>query len=137
MSTSQQRGRLLVTALAAVLAGSFSGAPDLVLCLGANGHRALEIEHPGMLCASLAGAGDTSGLSAPPLAECLDLPTSGAGPTGPSFSDPERMPTPPPALRVASPQPPPLAEALRPEPIAARAGPDPGSRQLRSTVLLA
>jgi hypothetical protein len=129
MSTSQQRGRFLVAALAAVLAGGFSGAP--------NGHRALEIEHPGMRCTSLEGVGDTSGLSAPPLADCLDVPTSGAGPTGPSTSDPEQVPTPPPALRVASPQPPPLAEALRPEPSAARAGPDPGSRQLRSTVLLA
>lgn len=136
MSQRHHRARFLVAALTALLMGSFVGATGLVLCLGTDGHRALELEHPGMECPTLASSQDTSGISVQPLAECLDLPATGTGPTALSSVDRDRVPTPPLAFLAATPDPAPLIEARVPFPIDARAGPLHLARHLRSTVLL-
>jgi hypothetical protein len=136
MSPRRHRGRFLVAALTALWTGSFVGATGLVLCVGTNGHRALEREHFGMECPTLASSQDTSAVSIRPSAECLDLPAAGTGPTALLSVDPDLAPTPTAAGRAASPEPAPRLETRLPGPIEARAGPPDVAQHLRSTVLL-
>lgn len=136
MTRNQHRARFLVAALTALLTGSFAGASGLVLCLGTDGHRALELEHPGTECPTLAASQDTSAVSVQPSAECLDLPAAGTGPTVLSSVDRDEVPTPPLAFLAATPEPVRLLETRLPGAIDARAGPPNLARHLRSTVLL-
>lgn len=125
----------LATALTSLLVMGFAGATRLVLCLGPDGHRALELAHPGMECSTLASSRNLRGTSLEPLAECLDLPASGAGPSVVSSLDPDRLPTPAAVPAAASPEPASPGETAFAAPVAARAGPVPLARHLRSTVL--
>ncbi len=136
MSQRHHRARRLLAALTALLTGGFVGATGLVLCLGTNGHRALELEHPGMECPTQAGWQNASGISVQPSAECLDLPAAGASATALSYEATDRVPTPPVAFLAARPELAPLIETRLPGPIDARTGPPRIARHLRSTVLL-
>jgi hypothetical protein len=139
MTRRRNGARWLVAALTALLTGSF--ASGLVLCLGPDGHRALEFQHPGTSCPTLASdAAGTPAISATPIAQllatCFDLPAVGSVDAALLSAEPERVPTttlavlapiPSPALRVAT---------RLAAPIPARAGPPSLARHLRSTVLL-
>ena len=129
--------RLLGAALATLLTGTLAGASGLVLCLGADGHRALELEHGGRDCPTVASeARASTGISLQSPAECLDLPTAGTGPMTPSSSDPDRVPEPPVTFLVASPEVAPKIESRLPGPTEVRTGPPDLAAHLRSTVLL-
>jgi len=91
MSHRHHRARFLVAALTALLTGSFARATGLVLYVGTNGHRALELEHPGTECPTLASSRDTSAVSVHPSAKYLDLAATGTGPTALSSDDSERL----------------------------------------------
>ena len=136
MSQRHHRASFLVAALTALLTGSFVGTTGFVLCIGTNGHRALELEHPGTECPTLASSQDTSAVTVQPSAECLDLPAAGTGPTARSSADSDRVPTPPVAFLAASPEHAPLVETRLPSPIGAGAGPPNLALHLRSTILL-
>jgi hypothetical protein len=132
MSQSQHRARVLVAALTALLTGSFVGSTGLVLCVGTNGHRALELEHPGMECPTLAAPQGAGGVSLQPAPRCLDVPAVGTGPTGLPSVYLGQMPTAPLTVLPATPEPARLPQTRVPTGATARAAP----RHLRTTVLL-
>lgn len=129
----RSRARFLGAALSALLGGSFAGATGLVLCLGSDGHRAVEPEHPGTECPTLASSRDASGVQ--PSADCFDLPGADAGPATLSSGDADRVPVAPVTFLPASPEPAPAQTRLA-APIDARAAPPNLAAHLRSTVLL-
>lgn len=120
----------------ALLTSDFAGAAGLVLCVGENGHRAVELQHPGMDCPTLAPPQTTNEISVQPSEECLDLPAAGTSPITLSSIDTERAPTPPAVALAAIPEPERHLEARLPGLIDARAGPPNRALHLRSTVLL-
>jgi len=135
------RARRLAAALMVLLTASFAGATDLVLCFGSDGHRALELQHPGPSCPT--PASDTAGtaaISASPaaktLATCLDLPAMGSVNGGVVSAEPDRVPTPTLAMLARIPTLAPRATARAFAPSPTRAGLPPLARHLRSTVLL-
>lgn len=129
---------LLSVALTVVLTAGLAGFSGLVLCIGADGHRALEIEHTGIahpagnVLANSAGAS----LQQPAPADCLDLPAAGSSPVVPSPGDADRLPLPAPAILAALPEPAPRIETRFSAAVDARAGPSPLALHLASTVLL-
>ena len=139
--TRRRHARWLVAALTALLTGGFAGATGLVLCLGSDGHRALELQHPGTSCPTLAGeAAGSAAISATPvaktLATCLDVPAVGSVDGALLSAEPDRVPTPTFALLAPMPSPAPRVAAHMAASNPARAGPPPLARHLRSTVLL-
>ena len=129
---------LLGAAITLLLSVGLVGFSGLVLCVGADGHRALEIEHAGIAhptANSLAGSAQAS-LQQPSAADCLDLPATGSSPVVPSPSDADRLPVPAPAILAALPEPAPRTEARLAAVVDARAGPSPLAGHLASTVLL-
>jgi hypothetical protein len=136
MGRRHHRARLLVAALTALMTGSFVGSTGLVLCVGTNGHRALELEHPGMECPTLAGPQGARGVSVQPSPGCLDVPAVGTGPTVLPSVDPGQLPTAPLAFLPATPEPARRVQTRRPGCVGARAAPLHLARHLRSTVLL-
>jgi hypothetical protein len=127
---------VLVAALTALSTGSFIGSTGLVFCVGTNGHRALELEHPGMECPTLVSSQNTRGISMQPSAECLDLPAVGTGSTALSSPESDRVPTAPVTFLTASPECTPRIARRPPAATEARAGPPDLALHLRSTVLL-
>ncbi|MFQ5699380.1 MAG: methyltransferase family protein [Myxococcota bacterium] len=127
---------MLAGAIAMLLTGSFAGVPGLVLCVGSNGHRAIELEHRATECPALAGSRGASGTSLQAPGACLDIPAAGTGPTTPSCFEVDRA-LPPLVTRMA-----PIGEPTPPieprlwEPTAARAGPPNLALHLTSTILL-
>lgn len=136
MSQARHSMRFLVAAITLLLTGSLVGASDLVLCIGADGHRALEREHDTTGCPTLASERPDLYVSMATPEVCFDLPATGGSPLAPSSSDAERVPTPPAALLAALPEPAPHIEAPLPASTDARAGPPSLAPHLRSTVLL-
>lgn len=141
MTRRRHGARWLVAAFTTLLTAVFAGATGLVLCLGSDGHRALELQHPGTSCPTLASdASGTAAISATPIAKtlatCLDLPAVGSVDGALLSAEPDRVPTPTLAILapIASPAPRAAAHLAAPNP--ARAGPPPLARHLRSTVLL-
>ena len=94
MSQRHRITRLLVAAITTLLLASPVGGSGLVFCSASNGHRAIELEHGGTLCPTLATAADATGISVSMPIECSDLPAEGAGPVAASSVDPGRAPTP-------------------------------------------
>lgn len=106
--------RLLATALAVLLTSSFASASSYVLCLGADGHRGIELAHPAAECPTVASEDAASDFSVSPSisvpvslqppSDCLDLP-AGTGPFRLAAADAEQVPAPPLGLVPATPQP--------------------------------
>lgn len=141
MTRRRHGARWLVTALTALLTAGFAGSTGLVLCLGPDGHRALELQHPGTSCPTLADetAGSAAVSAAPvakALAACLDLPTIGSVDGALLSAEPDRVPTPTLAVLAPIPSATPRAATRALAPSTTRAGPPPLARHLRSTVLL-
>jgi hypothetical protein len=144
MIQGQGQKRLLATALAVLLTSSFAGASSLVLCLGSDGHRGLELAHPAAECPTFASddaasdfavsASISVSLQAP--SECLDLPAAGTGPFRLAPADAQQVPAPPLALIPATPEPRAQAENRLRGAITAPNVPRELVRQLRATVLL-
>ena len=133
MSRRTHRTQLLVAAVAALLTSGAAVAQSLVLCLGPDGHRELEIEHRATGCpeASFASDVDASLIKQVP-GDCLDLASARMGPMAPSEEQVPTLLTLPPAVLP----PKPLLqgrEALERIPRAGSAG---GLAQIRTTVLL-
>ena len=130
--------RLPVAAIIALLAGGLVDSTGLVLCLGSDGHRAIEREHgSGGGCPARAGAPPGASLTsmAAPTA-CLDLPVPGGGPMIPSAFAPESA-TAAPLAFVAPPLAPPPSNGMSlPTATDARAGPPHLALHRTSTVLL-
>ena len=135
MSQGRHSTRFLVAAITALLTSGLVGSSGLVLCIGADGHRALEREHDATGCPTLASSQPDRYLSAATPEACFDLPAAGSSPMAPSSAEDERVPPPPVALLPSLPEPPPRIEAL-PASTDARAGPPSLAPHLRSTVLL-
>jgi len=136
MTHGPTQAKLLGAALVALLTGSLAGASGLVLCVGTDGHRAVELEHAGTECPTLASSQSGTGISLQTPAECFDLPAAGSGPTVPPSSDPERVPMPPMAFLAVRLEP---AAGIETQLLAstdARAGPPSLALHLTSTVLL-
>lgn len=112
-----------------------AGATGLVLCLGSDGHRALEFEHAEMRCPSFAGPQDDGGVTIQRSSACIDLPAPGTGAILLSSIDPDPVPAPPLAFLVAGLEPARRIEERLPRSVEARAGPVRLTGQLRSTVL--
>jgi hypothetical protein len=136
MTGRNRRAMWLVAALTALLSGSVVGSTGLVLCIGANGHRALELEHTGMECPTLAGSQDAHGVSAQPSPKCLDVPAIGTGPTLLPSVDLGHLPPAPLAFLPATLEPARLVPMRVPTCVDPRAAPLALARHLRSTVLL-
>jgi hypothetical protein len=141
MIRRRSRTRWLVAALLALLAAGFVDATGLVLCLGPDGHRALEIEHPGVACPTLAShaagaAAISTATAADALATCLDLPAIGGTDGAPLSVEPHDVPTPDLATGSATATAASCAATRMRAPGPVRAGPPPLARHLRSTVLL-
>lgn len=141
MTRRRHGARWLVAALTALITAGFAGASGLVLCLGSDGHRALELQHPGMVCTAVAGdAADARAISAVPigaaLATCFDLPAVGGADAALPSAELVRVPTPPLAIRAPIPALAAREATYTPAPVPARAAPPPLARHLRSTHLL-
>jgi len=139
MIRSRRSGRLVVVALMALLAAASSSAADLVLCLGPDGHRAFELQHPGPSCPTLASGG--VGISTSPVAEtlgaCLDLPVVGGLNDSVTLSaESNRERTSAPALVVPIPSLAPRAQPPGNAPALSRQRAPSLARHLRSTILL-
>ena len=136
-----QRAVLIVAALAALFTVGSAGATDLVLCIGPDGHRALEAEHSAMRCSRLwSSASDAMRFSAAPagqrLATCRDLPVVDATPAVLSFVDEDWGSNAPDAGLAPSPSLQPVALARHADPSATRTAHPPIARHLRTTILL-
>lgn len=142
MIQGQGHRRLFATALAVLLTSSFAGTSSLVLCLGSDGHRELELAHPAAECPTFASNDAASDLavavsaSLEPRSECLDLPAAGTGPFRLAPADAQQVPAPPLALVPETPEPRAEAETRLRIAIGARNAPRELARQLRATVLL-
>lgn len=136
MTYRHQPKRLLAAAMMALLTGGLAGSSTLVLCLGADGHRAIEVEHGGGDCPTIAGSLNAAGVSAQAPSECLDLPAVGTGPVVSPSSEAAQLPKPPTSSLPCRPEPAPQIEAGLSPPTDARAGPPSLAPHLRSTVLL-
>jgi hypothetical protein len=136
MSHGRHSTRLLAAAIATLLVGGLSGAPGLVLCLGADGHRAIEFEHGRTECRTLAGPRGATSTSLQAPAECFDLPAAGAGPaTATSFDNLREFVAPLSFLAIRTERVPSIETRLRTS-VDARAGPVSLAPHLISTVLL-
>lgn len=136
MSQGRHSTRLLLAAITALLTGSLVGSSDLVLCIGADGHRALEREHDATGCPTLAGSQPELHVSMATPGVCFDLPATGGSPMAPSSAEGERLPTPPAPLLATPLEPPTRIETPLPASTDARAGPPSLALHLPSTVLL-
>lgn len=136
MRQKRRSTRLLAAALAALLVDSLAGASGLVLCLGAGGHLAIEIEHDAAGCPTLTNSKGVSGVSVQPQGECVDIPSAGTGLMTASSFEAAQVPTPPVAFVVPYPESTPRVETRNSASADARAGPPDRARHLRSTVLL-
>ena len=136
MKQRRHSARFLVAVFTTLLSGSLAAVPGLVLCLGSDGHRAIEFEHGRRECLTLATSQGATATSVQPGSECVDLPAAGTGSMARSSSDRDPVPMPPVAFLVVSPEPtPPVAPQL-PASTDARAGLLGLALHLRSTVLL-
>lgn len=137
MPRRSHRARSLAAATTALLATSLVGLPGLVLCIGSDGHRALEIEHTGVGCPEAGtGAGGPALAATGPVGtdDCLDLPAAGSA-LAASSADGERPSAPVVALdRLADP--PIRGTAHLAAALEARAGPCALAPHLATTVLL-
>lgn len=136
MSQRRYGTRLLVAAIATLLTGSLAGAPELVLCLGADGHRAIELEHDGTECPAIARTQGATGVSVWAPTECFDIPAAGSGPTTPSSFEAGRGLTPPVALLAVCLEAPRRSRESLPAPTGARTARPNLALHLNSTVLL-
>jgi hypothetical protein len=138
MTRRTRKARLLGAALTVLLSVGLAGFSGLVLCIGADGHRALEVEHAGIAhpTANGIGGGVQASLQQPSPADCLDLPATGSSPVVPSPLDADRLPLPPPAILAALPEPTPRSETRLSADADSRAGPCSLAPHLASTVLL-
>lgn len=135
MKQGRDRG-LLFGAVFTALFGSFLASSGLVLCLGADGHRALELEHGTTGCPTLAAGPNTEAMTVQVPAECLDLSVAGTALKTSSTADDERTFTAPLAFVAVAVEPVRPVLGRTPTPNEARDGPPNVALHLASTVLL-
>ena len=127
-----QSTRLLVVAITTLLTGSLADASRLVLCLGTDGHSAIEFEHNASVCPTLASSQGGTTVSVQSQVRCLDVPSAGTGPITASAFHADGIRAPLVAFMVPVQKP----TARIGTEANARAGPLDLARHLRSTVLL-